>query len=208
MSSATGNFAPQVPIERAVSDLVVRKSRFISWACPAKDRAQALAWLEQARREHPDAGHYCWAYHIGCGGRSLAVAMSDDGEPSGTAGKPILSVVQHSGIVDLMVIVIRYFGGIKLGTGGLVRAYSQATRLAVDALVLIRHQPMLQFAVQCAYPEEQHIKHWLQQHEGEVLAADYTEQISLIIEIPEEQSTQWRGFLAQRQLTAKNVASD
>lgn len=186
-----------VPADRAIAEFIIKKSRFIGWACPAADRAEALAWLEQARQEFPDARHHCWAYQIGPPHSPATAAMSDDGEPSGTAGKPILNVLQHKDIGNLMVVVIRYFGGVKLGAGGLVRAYSQAAQMAVDELTLTEYQSMLEENISCAYGDEQNIRQWLDQHEGRVLNAAYGEEVSLQLCFPERLNSQWQELLAQ-----------
>ena len=110
--------------------LEIKKSQFITWLLPLESKQQGKEYLQQARDEYPDARHHCWAYVMGDSPNSLTAAMSDDGEPSGTAGKPMLNVLQHKPVNNVMAIVIRYFGGIKLGAGGLVRAYSQAVEQA------------------------------------------------------------------------------
>ncbi|CAG0912002.1 unnamed protein product, partial [Cyprideis torosa] len=108
-----------VPASRVEHELVVNKSRFIAWIAPASDREQAMALLDEARLAYPDARHHCWAYVLGNPSNAASAAANDDGEPAGTAGKPILNVIQHKAIGNIMVVVIRYFGGIKLGAGGL-----------------------------------------------------------------------------------------
>ncbi|MCW8886021.1 MAG: YigZ family protein [Motiliproteus sp.] len=110
-----------VPQQRIEVETEIKKSRFIAWADRAENRDQAMAVLSEARNRYPDARHHCWAYLIGNPAQPKTQAMSDDGEPSGTAGKPILNVLQHNEIGDVMIVVSRYFGGIKLGAGGLVR---------------------------------------------------------------------------------------
>lgn len=96
----------------------IKKSRFIARVAPVVSRDEVKEWLEKAHQDHPDARHICWAYQIGRPGSAAEAGMNDDGEPSGTAGKPILSVIQHKDMGDVLVMVIRYFGGIKLGAGG------------------------------------------------------------------------------------------
>lgn len=106
----------------------IRGSRFIGWVAPAGDEAEAQALLERARSEHPAATHHCWAWRIG-----EAVRFSDDGEPGGTAGRPMLEVLLKRDLHNVMTIVIRYFGGTRLGAGGLVRAYSGTVAKTLDA---------------------------------------------------------------------------
>ena len=110
----------------AHSELVIKKSRFIGCVQPVADRASAQAVVETLRQQHPGAAHVCWA--LLAGGQSAAV---DDGEPSGTAGRPMLDVLRHQGLDSTLATVVRYFGGVKLGAGGLVRAYTDCVAQAL-----------------------------------------------------------------------------
>ena len=110
----------------AHSELVIKKSRFIGCVQPVADRASAQAVVETLRQQHPGAAHVCWA--LLAGGQSAAV---DDGEPSGTAGRPMLDVLRHQGLESTLATVVRYFGGVKLGAGGLVRAYTDCVAQAL-----------------------------------------------------------------------------
>lgn len=105
-------------------DSKLKKSEFIAYAYPVTSRGQAMFHVEQLREQYPDARHFCWAYIIGDPDNTTSAGFDDDGEPSGTAGRPILNVLQHKSIGNVIVIVVRYFGGIKLGAGGLTRAYA------------------------------------------------------------------------------------
>ena len=109
-------------------ELVIKKSRFIACIQPVADRASAQAVVQQLWAQHPDATHICWA--LLAGGQSAAV---DDGEPSGTAGRPMLEVLRHHDLEGVLATVVRYFGGVKLGAGGLVRAYTDAVAQALQA---------------------------------------------------------------------------
>jgi len=108
------------------SELVIKKSRFIGCVQPVADRAAALAVVDGLRRAHPGAAHVCWA--LMAGGQSAA---NDDGEPGGTAGRPMLEVLRHQDLEGVLATVVRYFGGVKLGAGGLVRAYTDAVAQAL-----------------------------------------------------------------------------
>lgn len=133
-------------IARAVdSELLIKKSRFIGRVEPVADRATALRIVADLRAQHPDAAHVCWA--LLAGGHSAAV---DDGEPSGTAGRPMLDVLRHQDLDGVLATVVRYFGGVKLGAGGLVRAYTDCVAQALkeaDKVAIIRQRHM-----QCAVP--------------------------------------------------------
>ena len=112
--------------EPAHSELLIKKSRFIGCVQPVADRATAQQVVDALRREHPGAAHVCWA--LLAGGQSAAV---DDGEPGGTAGRPMLEVLRHQGLDGVLATVVRYFGGVKLGAGGLVRAYTDTVAQAL-----------------------------------------------------------------------------
>lgn len=116
--------------ERVRSEIKVRGSRFIATAIPVADKEEANDVLDQIRKEFWDATHNCFAYQFAPNGAEYR--FSDDGEPSGTAGKPILFAIQQRDLLDLLVVVTRYFGGTKLGAGGLARAYAEAANLALD----------------------------------------------------------------------------
>lgn len=117
--------------ESASDEFTVNKSRFIGHGCPCETEEEALAFLSKVREQYKDARHNCYAYIIGL--NSGIMRYSDDGEPGGTAGLPMMDVLRGAGVVNCCVVVTRYFGGILLGTGGLVRAYTQAAKLALQA---------------------------------------------------------------------------
>ncbi|MCD2167528.1 IMPACT family protein [Comamonas koreensis] len=127
------------------SELVIKKSRFIGCVQPVQDRAQALVIVQSLREQHPGANHVCWA--LMAGGQSAAV---DDGEPSGTAGRPMLDVLRHQQIEGALATVVRYFGGVKLGAGGLVRAYTDAIAQAMLKAEKVERQAMTR--LQCRLP--------------------------------------------------------
>lgn len=189
-----------VPAATAEVESEVKKSRFIARALPCDSREQALVHLAEARADYPDARHHCWAYQLGSPGNPVSAAMSDDGEPGGTAGKPILNVIAHRGIGDLMVIVIRYFGGIKLGAGGLVRAYGQATGLVLDTLPLQQMEPRFTSQAQVDFGVEQHLRHWLSRHDGEITAVNYGQRVAVTLTLPLQQRDQWLAFCAAQQI--------
>jgi len=122
-----------VPAESCRVELEVKRSRFIATCLPVATPEQAHAAIESVRQEMPDASHHVYAFRAGHG-NSVIEGMSDDGEPSGTAGPPSLAVLRGSDLGDIVIIITRYFGGQKLGTGGLVRAYSDATRAVLEVV--------------------------------------------------------------------------
>jgi uncharacterized YigZ family protein len=135
-------------------DQLVRKSRFIACVEPVADRAQALARVQALREAHPGAAHVCWA--LLAAGQSAA---NDDGEPSGTAGRPMLEVLRHQGLEQVLATVVRYFGGVKLGAGGLVRAYTDAVAQALLQAERITLRALSPMAVAVPYALELSVTH-------------------------------------------------
>ncbi|MEQ5834787.1 YigZ family protein [Marinobacter sp. NFXS9] len=174
-----------IPAESIEREIDIKKSRFIARVAPVNSREEAMAFLEQARADFPDARHHCWAYQIGRPGAATQAAMNDDGEPSGTAGKPILNVIQHKDMGDIMVVVIRYFGGIKLGAGGLVRAYAGATEAVLSDVTRRTQVPVRRLAITLDFALEQPVRHWCGQHEAHVEDVGYGEGVSMQVAVPE-----------------------
>lgn len=174
-----------VPAAAVAVEYEIKKSRFIAWADYAPSREAALVLLAQARQTYPDARHHCWAYLLGSPQVAVSAAMSDDGEPAGTAGKPILNVLQHKGVGDIMLVVSRYFGGIKLGAGGLVRAYSAAAQMAMEALPVQARIATCCVQIHCDFSQEQTVRHWAGVCEAAVTDCSYAERVCLQLEVPE-----------------------
>jgi uncharacterized YigZ family protein len=128
----TGGYAIPARIHRV--EVTVRRSRFITTLAHAPDATAARAFVDRMRDEYPDATHNCWAFLAGPPGSTTRIGMSDDGEPHGTAGKPMLTMLLHGGVGEVVAVCTRYYGGVKLGTGGLGRAYSGGVRLALESL--------------------------------------------------------------------------
>ncbi len=186
----------------------VKKSRFIARAAFAPDREAAMALLQQAKADYPDARHHCWAYLLGDPHNAASAAMSDDGEPGGTAGKPILNVLQHKGVGDIMLIVIRYFGGIKLGAGGLVRAYSTASQQVMETLDVETWVALCQCRLHCDFSQEQLLRHWLGKHNGRVENIEYGSDVNLLLSLPEAALADLEQFVQDKglSLASKDIA--
>ena len=129
-----------------------RRSEFIGFAKHVTDEQEAQAVIKQKKKEFADATHNCWAYVLGDG---TVARYSDDGEPQGTAGMPILDVIRKSGVTDAVVVVTRYFGGILLGAGGLVRAYSHGASVALDAARIVTYEKYAELVLVCSYSDYQ-----------------------------------------------------
>lgn len=150
---------PTYTLAAAVSaEIDIRKSRFIALAIPVADRAAAMVELDALRTLHPGATHVCWA--LLAGGES---GMSDDGEPSGTAGRPILEVLRHHEVDGVLAAVVRYYGGIKLGAGGLVRAYTDAIATAMQLAERIERVALGLLQVEVDYADEARVRRWIEQ---------------------------------------------
>ncbi|MGF7130235.1 putative YigZ family protein [Paraburkholderia sp. EB58] len=161
------------------SELEIRKSRFIAHAIPVADRDAAMAELRRLREENPTATHVCWA--LLAGGQS---GMSDDGEPSGTAGRPILEVLRHHDLDGVLAAVVRYYGGVKLGAGGLVRAYTDAIARVLQDAPRVERIAQVLLTVEIAYPDEARVRRWIEQ-EGYTLAdSGYEMEVRLTVSMP------------------------
>ena len=174
----------------AATELKVQRSRFLAQAIPITSPEDARTLLEETARRYHDARHVCYGYRLGVG-RGMVTRKSDDGEPSGTAGEPILAAIGQLDLTDVLVMVVRYFGGIKLGTGGLARAYGQA---AADALnqATVREVPLgREFVIKFSYAQEKTIRRLLEIWKGESVHQDYGENVIWRIWLPH---SAWRGF--------------
>lgn len=177
-----------IPTEQTVAEIIIKKSRFIAYARHIVSREAGMAWLAEIKAEYPDARHHCWAYLIGNPNCATNAGMGDDGEPSGTAGKPILNVLNHKGIGDVMIIVVRYFGGIKLGAGGLTRAYSQAAQAVMEILPTEQQVPMDSIHIECDFSLEQQVRHWTGLVEGVVSEVNYAQEVQMQLLTPQDKT--------------------
>lgn len=170
--------------EGGEGEVVEKKSRFIAAAAPVRSEEEALKFIESVRKRYWDARHHCYAYVIG--ERGELQRCSDDGEPGGTAGKPILEVITGEEIRNVVLVVTRYFGGTLLGTGGLVRAYSSAAKEGLASSVIITKIPGVKLRIGTDYTGLGKIQYILGQKGLETLDAAYTEKVELEALIPEK----------------------
>lgn len=160
-------------------EYVVRKSRFIGHAAPVSGAEDALAFLEGIRKEHRGASHNCFAYSIGP--NKGIIRYGDDGEPSGTAGKPIVEVMSAKDVTDCIVVVTRYFGGILLGAGGLARAYAHAAAIALDAAHVCVMQETGRWRMDISYPLWDKVNHAMQSLPVIVEKTEYLDTVKLSV---------------------------
>lgn len=175
----------------------INRSRFITTVAHAPSVEAARLFIAAVRAEFGDATHNCWAYLVGPPGSLGQVGYSDDGEPHGTAGKPMLTVLQHSGLGDIAVVVTRYFGGILLGKGGLVRAYSGGVKLALETLPRAEHVPKTELTVVVDYTAVTPVQRVLPAFEAEVLAVDYAADVTFRLRLPQTQEAALRAALVE-----------
>jgi len=162
---------------KAITEFIEKKSRFIGFAAPVSSAEDALVLLDEVKKEHRGASHNCFAYIIGQ--NKGIIRYSDDGEPSGTAGKPIAEVMLKKDVVDCVVVVTRYFGGILLGAGGLVRAYTHTAALALDAAEICAMHETRRMLLQIAYPQWDKTEHAMQSLPVTLENTEYTQRVTL-----------------------------
>lgn len=169
----------QTPKSAITARLEIKKSAFITYAYPIHSREEAMFHVEQLRDKYPDANHHCSAYIIGDPDNTTSAGFDDDGEPNGTAGRPILNVLQHKSIGNVLIVVVRYFGGIKLGAGGLTRAYAGAAQSAVDAMTLTPYVPMTTRQIQTTFASEAQCRYVVESLGGHIDDVEYTQAVVL-----------------------------
>ncbi|WP_440877400.1 YigZ family protein [Thalassotalea sp. PLHSN55] len=173
-----------IAADELVDETIVSRSRFICYLFPCQSLEQAKQQLKSIQSLHPQASHHCHAFVAGKADDSQKYGFSDDGEPSGTAGKPMLIALQGSNIGQVCAIVVRYFGGTKLGTGGLQRAYGGSVRQALTKLKTITKVPMVNKTLVCQYTQINDVLYVIEQAEGEIIEQNYAEQVNLVIALP------------------------
>lgn len=161
----------------------IKKSRFITYMAPTKGRIEAERFVRDIKAKHPDARHNCWAFIAGRPGNGQLYGFSDDGEPSGTAGKPMLNCLVGSGMGELTVVVTRYYGGIKLGTGGLVRAYSGGLQALLKRAKQIECVVYTRLILTCNYSQISTIENLFSVYNGKILHSDYGIEIVMQVDI-------------------------
>ena len=173
-----------IPVQETQIELLVVNSRFIATALLADTVVSARESLARLRATMPEANHHVYAYRVGYG-NSVIEGMSDDGEPTGTAGPPTLAVLRGANIGDTLVVVTRIFGGTKLGTGGLVRAYSDATRAVLEVLPRQLKIPRRQIGLEFAYSYYERMKLLITEYEGIIDDETFGQNASLIVTLPQ-----------------------
>lgn len=169
----------------AHDELVEKRSRFIGYCKPVKTEDEAVEFINKIKKEHWDARHNVYAYSLREG---QIKRYSDDGEPSGTAGVPVLDVITKSGVTDTVVVVTRYFGGVLLGTGGLVRAYSAAAKLGLEAAKTVEMSLCAECEISCSYNQYGKLNTLIMNTGGFVDNCDFADNVILSFHIPLEKT--------------------
>jgi uncharacterized YigZ family protein len=174
-----------IPAGEARAELVIDRSRFIAMAAPAFTIEEARQFIQRVKAEFPDASHHVPAFLIGHGA-GVTAHCTDDGEPAGTAGRPALTVLQGSGFGDIVIVVTRYFGGIKLGTGGLVRAYTDAVKEVLAALPKAEKVATLRYMLAIPYSYLERVRILVANHHGEIQDEEFAGDITITMRFKEE----------------------
>lgn len=179
------------------AEYVIKKSKFIARAVHITTEEEAQAYLRDGKKQYWDARHNCYAYRLGMNFEKQK--SSDDGEPSGTAGKPILEVLKNKGLTNTLVVVTRYFGGIKLGTGGLIRAYGTAAVAALDNAIIEDYIDCRILYLQTDYSFLSTTERLLPDFEAVITKRDFADFVGLTVEVPEDKADEY--LLALRDKT-------
>jgi len=183
----------KVPGNSATAELKVKKSRFISQLFRVRDKEEAEEKYNEIKKQNYNATHNCFAYRI----NEHEFRYSDDGEPSGTAGKPILAALDGKLVLEVLCVVTRYFGGTKLGTGGLIRAYADAANLALDQMVIKRKIRSNLLKLSFGYEMENTVRKLINDFNGRIHSGNYLKNIEMEVTIPQSQSDLFKAQIIE-----------
>ena len=186
-----------VPLERAEAEIVVKKSRFIAIAIPTESMEDVKEAVLSVRKEHPDATHNCWAFQAGPAGSTAFAGCSDDGEPKGTAGRPMLTVLLHCGVGEIAAVVTRYFGGTLLGTGGLVHAYQGMVKKGLETLPVTERIETARIFVEMEHRFYEHAVSVIGRCQGTILERNFAADVSLLVETAQTQAEKLMSALGE-----------
>lgn len=176
-------------------EIVEKKSRFIAHIALAETEEEALSFVEKIKKQYWDARHNCYAFRIGT--ERVLERCSDDGEPSGTAGKPMLEVLTGQGLYNVVAVVTRYFGGTLLGTGGLVRAYTKSTQAGIDASVVVKKELGCMLKVECDYSFIGKVQYLAATEGVHIADTEYTDHVIVKLMVPDQKVAQMKSKLTE-----------
>lgn len=186
-----------VPAGRHRAEETIRRSRFITTVARATSADDAQTFIDGIRAEFPDATHNCWAFAVGPPGSTTEVGMSDDGEPHGTAGRPMLEALLHSGVGEIAAVVTRYYGGVKLGKGGLQRAYSAGVQRALESMPRAERVRRVAVWVALEYGDRDPVERAAHEMDAVVLSEEYGAEVRLHVAVPESLLEVFRQAVAE-----------
>jgi uncharacterized YigZ family protein len=195
-----------IPAARHRVEESIRRSRFITTLAPAPTPEAGHAFVASIRAEFPDATHNCWAFVAGPPGASAAVGMSDDGEPHGTAGRPMLEALLHSGVGEVAAVSTRYYGGVKLGKGGLQRAYAGGVKLALETMPRAQRIDRVHLMVAIDYAALDPVRRAAAELDVQIRDETYTEGVRLEVAVPEDAVDRFADILAELTAGRASVA--
>ncbi|MFT6925428.1 MAG: putative YigZ family protein [Psychromonas sp.] len=197
-----------IPMESLFFQEEIKKSRFMTYLVHVEGKEQALTYVHGIKKQHQAASHHCWAYIGAAPDNDMCMGRSDDGEPKGTAGKPMLNVLQGSHLGEIIAVVVRYSGGIKLGTGGLVRAYSNGVQQLLKKLLTIEKRFYQRYQLHCDYAQMAQVESLLATLSGRIVEVDYSQSIRALLEVDQQlgkQFTEKLESLTQGKVIAKKI---
>ena len=174
----------RIPASNCDAEIEVKRSQFLGFAAHTPGLQAAKAFIRSLKDRFPDARHHCYGFMAGAPWDSNQYGFSDDNEPSGTAGMPIFSHLKHNNIGEITIVIVRYFGGTKLGTGGLARAYSEAAKATLEALELSDFIEMENMQFVCEFSQEAQIRKTISDVGGEVMNCQYAQAVTIFAKIP------------------------
>ena len=195
-SGAGGGVRYLIPARVHRVEESIQRSRFITTASHAPDPEAAHAFIQSVRDEFPDATHSCWAFVAGPPGSTARIGMSDDGEPHGTAGRPMLTTLLHGDVGEVVAVCTRYYGGVKLGTGGLSRAYAGGVKLVLATLPRSERVDRVRVEVSVGYPEVDALQRLMAEMEVVLEAEEYGEAVRFVCAVPEGTLGRFRRAVA------------
>jgi len=184
-----------IPAQPVTLTEEIKKSRFITRLAHTPGVEAAKGFVAQMRTDYPDARHHCFAWVAGAPDDSQQLGFSDDGEPAGTAGKPMLAQLMGSGVGEITAVVIRYYGGVKLGTGGLVKAYGGGVQQALTQLVTLRKVPLTEYTLQCDYAQLAGVEALIKQYDGLIVHSDFQTVVQLRVALAPAQLPEFSAKL-------------
>lgn len=206
MSETTRRYL--IPSATHEDEIEIERSRFIGTLGHASSADDARAFVEQVRQRFPDATHHCWAFVAGPPGDSRVIGMSDDGEPSGTAGKPMLSVLMHSDVGEIVAVVTRYYGGRQLGTGGLVRAYTQAVQQPLENLSTREQVTTIAVEIEVQYSDYGSVERLFQDADVDIRDTVYTDTVTVFSDVPDDQWAELRGRIVDQTAGSADIREE